>query len=161
MTLGAVQRVLQNLLRERVPVNDLVTILETLLDYAPTTKDVDILTEYVRQALCRYITRQFTAPDGVIRVISLDPRFESALTQAMGGEPMSPDIVSRLVHGVEASLEGVRSKGAQPVILCSVQVRRFLRRLLEKFAPAIPVLSSAEVSSTAHISTVGMVKYEN
>ena len=161
MTLGAVQRVLQNLLRERVPVNDLVTILETLLDYAPTTKDVDILTEYVRQSLCRYITRQFTAPDGVIRVISLDPRFESALTQAMGGEPMSPDIVSRLVHGVEASLEGVRSKGAQPVILCSIQVRRFLRRLLEKFAPAIPVLSSAEVSSTAHISTVGMVKYEN
>ena len=161
MTLGAVQRVLQNLLRERVPVNDLVTILETLLDYAPTTKDVDILTEYVRQSLCRYITRQFTAPDGVIRVISIDPRFESALTQAMGGEPMSPDIVSRLVHGVEASLEGVRSKGAQPVILCSVQVRRFLRRLLEKFAPAIPVLSSAEVSSTAHISTVGMVKYEN
>jgi flagellar biosynthesis protein FlhA len=161
MTLGAVQRVLQNLLRERVPVNDLVTILETLLDYGPTTKDVDILTEYVRQSLCRYITRQFTAPDGVIRVISLDPRFESALTQAMGGEPMSPDIVSRLVHGVEASLEGVRSKGAQPVILCSIQVRRFLRRLLEKFAPAIPVLSSAEVSSTAHISTVGMVKYEN
>ena len=161
MTLGAVQRVLQNLLRERVPVNDLVTILETLLDYAPTTKDVDILTEYVRQSLCRYITRQFTAPDGVIRVISLDPRFESALTNAMGGEPMSPDIVSRLVHGVEASLEGVRSKGAQPVILCSIQVRRFLRRLLEKFAPAIPVLSSAEVSSTAHISTVGMVKYEN
>ncbi len=161
MTLGAVQRVLQNLLRERVPVNDLVTILETLLDYAPTTKDVDILTEYVRQSLCRYITRQFTAPDGIIRVISLDPRFESALTQAMGGEPMSPDIVSRLVHGVEASLEGVRSKGAQPVILCSIQVRRFLRRLLEKFAPAIPVLSSAEMSSTAHISTVGMVKYEN
>ncbi|MHB1011862.1 MAG: flagellar biosynthesis protein FlhA [Desulfobacteria bacterium] len=161
MTLGAVQRVLQNLLRERVPVNDLVTILETLLDYAPTTKDVDILTEYVRQSLCRYITRQFTAPDGVIRVISLDPRFESALTQAMGGEPMSPDTVSRLVHGVEASLEGVKSKGAQPVILCSIQVRRFLRRLLEKFAPAIPVLSSAEVSSTAHISTVGMVKYEN
>jgi len=161
MTLGAVQRVLQNLLRERVPVNDLVTILETLLDYAPTTKDVDILTEYVRQSLCRYITRQFTAPDGVIRVISLDPRFESALTQAMGGEPMSPDIVSRLVHGVEASLEGVRSKGAQPVLLCSIQVRRFLRRLLEKFAPAIPVLSSAEVSSSAHISTVGMVKYEN
>ena len=160
MTLGAVQRVLQNLLRERVPVNDLVTILETLLDYAPTTKDVDILTEYVRQSLCRYITRQFTAPDGVIRVISLDPRFESALTLAMGGEPMSPDLVSRLVHGVEASLEGVRSKGAQPVILCSIQVRRFLRRLLEKFAPAIPVLSSAEVSSTAHISTVGMVKYE-
>lgn len=161
MTLGAVQRVLQNLLRERVPVNDLVTILETLLDYAPATKDVDILTEHVRQSLCRYITRQFTAPDGILRVISLDPRFESALTQAMGGEPMSPDVVSRLIHGIEASLEGVKSKGAQPVILCSIQVRRFLRRLLEKFAPAIPVLSSAEMSSTAHISTVGMVKYEN
>lgn len=161
MTLGGVQRVLQNLLRERVPVNDIVTILETLLDIAPTTKDVDLLTEHVRQGLSRYITRQFAAPDGVISVISLDPRFESALTRAMGGEPMSPDVVSRLLRGIEGCLEGVRAKGAQPVILCSLQVRRFLRRLLEKFAPSIPVLSSAEVSPSARISTVGMVKYEN
>lgn len=79
----------------------------------------------------------------------------------MGGEPMSPDVVSRLLRGIESCLEGVRSKGAQPVILCSLQVRRFLRRLLEKFAPSIPVLSSAEVSPSARISTVGMVKYEN
>jgi flagellar biosynthesis protein FlhA len=161
MTLGGVQRVLQNLLRERVPVNDFVTILETLLDIAPTTKDIDLMTEHVRQGLSRYITRQFSAPDGVISVISLDPRFESALTRAMGGEPMSPDVVSRLLRGIEGCLEGVRAKGAQPVILCSLQVRRFLRRLLEKFAPSIPVLSSAEVSPSARISTVGMVKYEN
>ncbi len=161
MTLGGVQRVLQNLLRERVPVNDIVTILETLLDVAPSSKDIDLLTEHVRQALSRYITRQFSAPDGVIPVISLDPRFESALTRAMGGEPMSPDVVGRLLRGIEGCLEGVKAKGAQPVILCSLQVRRFLRRLLEKFAPSIPVLSSAEVSSTARISTVGMVKYEN
>ena len=161
MTLGGVQRVLQNLLRERVPVNDLVTILETLLDTAPATKDVELLSEHVRQALSRYITRQFTASDGVIRVISLDPRFESALSRAMGGEPMSPDVVSRLVRGIEANLEGVKARGGQPVILCSLQVRRFLRRLLEKFAPSIPVLSSAEVSPSARISTVGMVKYEN
>jgi flagellar biosynthesis protein FlhA len=161
MTLGGVQRVLQNLLRERVPVNDFVTILETLLDIAPTTKDIDLMTEHVRQGLSRYITRQFSAPDGVISVISLDPRFESALTRAMGGEPMSPDVVSRLLRGIEGCLEGVKAKGAQPVILCSLQVRRFLRRLLEKFAPSIPVLSSAEVSPSARISTVGMVKYEN
>jgi flagellar biosynthesis protein FlhA len=161
MTLGGVQRVFQNLLRERVPVNDLVTILETLLDTAPGTKDIDLLTEHVRQALSRYITRQFAAADGVISVISLDPRFESALSRAMGGEPMSPDVVSRLLRGIEGCLDGVKAKGAQPVILCSLQVRRFLRRLLEKFAPSIPVLSSAEVSPSARISTVGMVKYEN
>ncbi len=161
MTLGGVQRVLQNLLRERVPVNDIVTILETLLDIAPTTKDIDLMTEHVRQGLSRYITKQFAAPDGVISVISLDPRFESALTRAMGGEPMSPDVVSRLLRGIESSLEGVKAKGSQPVILCSLQVRRFLRRLLEKFAPSIPVLSSAEVTPSARISTVGMVKYEN
>ncbi|MBS1244741.1 MAG: Flagellar biosynthesis protein FlhA, partial [Deltaproteobacteria bacterium] len=161
MTLGGVQRVLQNLLRERVPVNDIVTILETLLDIAPTTKDIDLMTEHVRQGLSRYITKQFAAPDGVISVISLDPRFESALTRAMGGEPMSPDVVSRLLRGIEGCLEGVRAKGSQPVILCSLQARRFLRRLLEKFAPSIPVLSSAEVTPSARISTVGMVKYEN
>jgi len=161
MTLGGVQRVLQNLLRERVPVNDLVTILETLLDHAPATKDVDLLTEYVRQSLSRYITRQFASPDGAIRALSLDPRFESALAQAMGGQPMSPDVLNRLVRGVEAGLDGFKSRGGQPVILCSLQVRRFLRRLLEKFVPSIPVLSSAEVSSAARIATVGMVKYEN
>jgi flagellar biosynthesis protein FlhA len=161
MTLGGVQRVLQNLLRERVPVNDIVTILETLLDVAPTTKDIDLMTEHVRQALSRYITKQFAATDGVISVISLDPRYESALTRAMGGEPMSPDVVSRLLRGIEGCLEGVKARGGQPVILCSLQVRRFLRRLLEKFAPSIPVLSSAEVTPSARISTVGMVKYEN
>ena len=161
MTLGGVQRVLQNLLRERVPVNDIVTILEALLDVAPTTKDIDVMTEHVRQGLSRYITKQFAGADGVMSVISLDPRFESALSRAMGGEPLNPDIVSRLLRGIEGSLEGVRARGSQPVILCSMQIRRFLRRLLEKFAPSIPVLSSAEVSSTAKISTVGMVKYEN
>ena len=161
MTLGGVQRVLQNLLRERVPVNDIVTILETLLDVAPATKDIDIMTEHVRQGLSRYITKQFAGADGVISVISLDPRFEGVLSRAMNGEPMNPDVVSKLLRGIEGSLEGVRARGVHPVILCSMQVRRFLRRLLEKFAPSIPVLSSAEVSSSAKISTVGMVKYEN
>ncbi|MCL1925773.1 MAG: flagellar biosynthesis protein FlhA [Syntrophorhabdaceae bacterium] len=161
MTLGGVQRVLQNLLRERVPVNDIVTILETLLDIAPTTKDIDIMTEHVRQGLSRYITKQFSGSDGVISVISLDPRFENALNRAMSGEPMSPDVVGRLVRGIEGCMEGVRARGTQPVILCSMQVRRFLRRLLEKFAPSISVLSSAEVSPSAKITTVGMVRYEN
>ena len=161
MTLGGVQRVLQNLLRERVPVNDIVTILETLLDIAPTTKDIDIMTEHVRQGLSRYITKQFAGADGVISVISIDPRFESALAKAMGGEPMSPDVVSRLLRGIETCLDGVRARGTHPVVLCSIQVRRFLKRLLEKFAPSISVLSSAEVSPSAKISTVGMVRYEN
>ena len=123
--IGLLHRVLQNLLRERVPVNDIVTILETLLDIAPSTKDIDIMTEHVRQGLARYITKQFAASDGVISVISLDPRFESALTRAMGGEPMSPDVVSRLLRGIESCLEGVRSRRAQPVILCSLQRAAF------------------------------------
>lgn len=160
MTLGGVQRVLQNLLRERVPLNDLVTILETLLDHAPATKDAEILCEYVRQALARQIAKQHTAADGVLYVLSLDPRFEGTLVQAMGGEALPPEAVGRLVKGVEKSLDGFRAKGVKPVILCSAQVRRFLRRLLERVMPSVAVLSSVEIPPSARIFAIGVVSHE-
>ena len=162
MTLGGVQRVLQNLLRERVPINDIVTVLETLLDYSPTTKDVELLTEYVRQSLSRYITKQYSTQDGSIPVLTLDPKFERTIYQAAeSGEVMSPDAVGRLIKGIEKVLAGSRVKGAQPVILCSVQVRRLLKRLMEKFLPSVVVLSNAEIPQSARLFTMGMVRYED
>lgn len=163
LTLGGVQRVLQNLLRERVPINDLVTILDTLLDYAPSIKDTEMLTEYVRQALSRYITRQYATQDGSIPVLTLDPKFERILSQTVeAGGAISPDIVSKLIRGVENVLGKDKLKGGiQPIILCSTQVRRFLRRLVEKFLPSVVVLSNAEISPSARLYTIGMVRYED
>jgi flagellar biosynthesis protein FlhA len=162
LTLGGVQRVLQNLLKERVPINDLVTILETLVDFAPTTKDIDLLTENVRQALSRFITRQYAGRDGSIPVMTLDPKFERVLYQTVEtGDAISPDSVNRLLRGIEGILKNDRIKGIQPIVLCSPQIRRFLKKLMEKFLPAVVVLSNAEISSAARIYTIGMVRYED
>jgi flagellar biosynthesis protein FlhA len=162
LTLGGVQRVLQNLLKERVPINDLVTILETLLDHAPTVKDTELLTEYVRQALSRYITKQYASTDGSIPVLTLDPKFERTLAQNMNtGEAISPDTVGRLMKGIEKVLSADTLKGIQPVVLCSAQIRRILRKLMEKFLPSVVVLSNAEISPFARLYTMGMVRYED
>ncbi|NTW58593.1 MAG: flagellar biosynthesis protein FlhA [Nitrospirae bacterium] len=162
LTLGGIQRVLQNLLKERVPINDLVTILETLLDHAPQTKDAELLTEYVRQSLARFITRQHVASDGGVHVMTLDPRFERALLQAMeAGGAISPDIVTRLMRVIESAVTGSKMKGLQPIILCSAQARRFLRKIVERFLPSVAVLSNAELSSTVRLYTTGVLKYED
>ncbi|KJJ84900.1 flagellar biosynthesis protein FlhA [Candidatus Omnitrophus magneticus] len=102
LTLGAVQRVLQNLLRERVPINDMVSVLETLLDYSPSTKDVEALTEFVRQALARYITKQYMVPDGNLPVFTLDPRFETPLSRTVQtGEAINPELIRKLVKSID------------------------------------------------------------
>lgn len=162
MTLGGVQRVLQNLLRERVPINDMVTILETLLDYAPTTKDVELLTEYVRQALSRFLTKQYIAPDGNLYVMTLDPRFERLLNEAIeSGGAINPDVVNKLMKSIEKAIKEGRFKGTQPVILCSSYIRRFLRKIIERFLASIAVLSTAEIPASVKLFNTGVLRYED
>jgi flagellar biosynthesis protein FlhA len=162
LTLGGLQRVLQNLLKERVPINDLITILETLVDYAPQTKDAEVLTEQVRQSLARFITKQYMASDNGIHVMTLDPRFERALLQAQeAGGAINPEVVTRLMKTIEAALSSGRLKGMQPIILCSTQVRRFLKKIAERFLPSLVVLSNAELSPSARLYTAGVLKYED
>jgi flagellar biosynthesis protein FlhA len=162
LTLGSVQRVLQNLLKERVPINDLVSILETLLDYAPSVKDVEMLTEFVRQALSRYITRQYMSAENSIYVMILDPRFEKELQQSMdAGGAVSPDIVTKLTRALENALREDKFKGPQPIILCSARVRRFFRKITERFLPSVVILSNAEISPSVKLYTTGVLKYEN
>ncbi len=162
MTLGAVQRVLQNLLRERVPINDLSVILETLLDYSPTVKDIEILTEYARQALSRYITRQYITKEGNIPVITLDPKYEMQFNKAAEeGKAISPDIVSKLIKGIEGVLRKSNLSGTQPIILSSTNIRRFLKKVTERFLPSIVVLSNVEIYPSANIYTMGMIEYED
>jgi flagellar biosynthesis protein FlhA len=162
LSLGGVQRVLQNLLKERVPINDLVTVLETLLDHAPAVKDPEVLTEFVRQALSRFITKQYLASDGGVHGMTLDPRFERALAQAMeAGGIINPEVVSRLIKALEKAVADERMKGVQPIILCSAQVRRFLKKITERFLPSLAVLSNAELSPSVRIYSTGVLSYEN
>ncbi len=162
LTLGNVQRVFQNLLKERVAINDKVTILETLLDYSAATKDPEILTEYVRQALSRFITNQYVSHAGDMKVMTIDPRFERELSQATeAGGVISPDIISKLIKAMEQALASDTLKGAYPVILCSAQVRRFLRKITERLLPSLVILSNAEISPSVKLSITGVLRYED
>jgi flagellar biosynthesis protein FlhA len=162
MTLGGVQRVLQNLLREQVTIKDMVTILETLLDFAPALKDLDLLTEHVRQSLSRYLTKQYEGHDGSIPIMVLDPRFEKPIYESIEtGGNISPDLISKLLKAVEKILGKGEKVESQPVLVCSAPIRRFLRRVADKFLPSVAVLSNAEIAGSAKIYTLGMVRYED
>ena len=160
LTLGAVQRVLQNLLRERVPIKDIMTIFDILLDYSPKIKDPDTLTEYARQALARTITKQYVNDDGKLPVFTLDPTYEKLLTQ-VDGNSINPDVLSKLVKSVEKVLTSGLLKGAQPVILCSTNVRKYIRKIVERISTSLVVLSHSEIVPTTNLDIRGMVKYEN
>ncbi len=163
LTLGGVQRVLQNLLKERVPIKDIVTILETLLDYAPSTKDTELLTEYVRQALSRVITKQYLSPDGLLYVMTLDPAFEGTILDSMDdGGALDPGVVNSLIKAVEKAFSSADAAKLQyPIVLCSSRVRRFLKRVMERFLPSVIVLSSAEILPSVKPYIVGVIRYEN
>jgi len=163
LALGVVQRVLQNLLRERVPIRDLLTIVETLADYGPVTKDPDVLTEYVRQKLSRSIVKQFETPEGTLPVIALDPRIEDLLREKLvRGEQgsylaLEPGVAQKILTNIHQTLDRVTHLNYQPVILCSPGVRRHLKKLLDRFLPQVAVLSHSELTSQTKIQSLGTV----
>lgn len=164
LPLGTVVRILSNLLRERVPVRDLRTILEVLADHATTTKDPDSLTEVARQALGRAITRQYLHPDGTLPVINLDPRLDRKLAEqvaatAQGGYwSLDPGIAQKLLAGLKQAAERVAAKGQQPIVLCSPTLRRHLRKLSERVLSSVPVLAFSEVDGIARIKALETVR---
>lgn len=163
LALGSVQRVLQNLLKEKVPIKDMVTILETLLDYSSSTKDTELLTEYVRQALSRVITKQYLSPDGSLYVMTLDPAFEKLIMDSADGvSAMEPYVINRLIRAMEKAFRSTDAhKISYPIILCSSQARRFIRKITERLLPSAVILSSAEVAPSAKPYIVGVVRYED
>jgi len=160
LTLGAVQRVLQNLLKERVPIKDIMAIFDSLLDYSPNMKDPELLTEQVRQALSRTITKQYTDDKGKLPVFTVDPTFERMLSQSEGGQ-VNPDVIHKIAKSIENVLATGQLQGSQPIILCSSNIRRLLRKIVERISSAIVVLSTAEIISTTNLDIKGMVRYEN
>ncbi len=160
LTLGAVQRVLQNLLKERIPIKDIMAIFDSLLDNSPNVKDPEMLTEYVRQALSRTITRQYMDDNGKLPVFTVDPTFERMLSEVEKGQ-VNPDIVNKIAKSIEGVLSSGSLQGAQPIILCSSNIRRFKRKIVERISSAIVVLSTAEIIATTNLDIRGMVRYEN
>ncbi len=164
MSLGEVQKVLQNLLKERVPLHDMVTILEELADQGRTTKDIDSLTESVRQALRRTITAQHVNEDNRMQVVTIDPKLEKKISESIqytkqGSFPvMDPEVTQNLVDGISKVTDNLYKKGISPVLLTSPTVRLPLKRLLERFHLNLPVLSINEVLPEVKVEAVGVIK---
>jgi flagellar biosynthesis protein FlhA len=163
LSLGVIQRVLQNLLRERVSIRDFLTIVETLADYAPLSKDPEILTEYVRQKLARSIVRQYENAEGVLAIVSLDQQIEDLLREKIqrGDQgtylALEPNLAQRILRSVHQALDRLAQVNIQPVLLCSPLVRRHLKKLLDRFLPQVVVLSHSELTSQAKIQSLGTV----
>lgn len=164
LTLGEIQKVLQNLLREGIPVHDLETILEELADQARVTRDVDILTERVREALQRTITYLFTSPGEPLTVITLAPELEKEIANSLkstgkGILPvLGPQKMQQLIASLEKLLHKLEAKGeTAPVILTSPGIRLPLRRFLEGFFPQLAVLSVHEILPEIKVESAGVI----
>ena len=163
MSIGEIQKILQNLLREGIPLQDLPTILETLADFAPTTKDSDALTEYVRQSLSRTISARFSEGKK-LQVITLDPVLEKRIAESLqqtihGTYPvLEPDTAQRILRGTTNLLEKLRQKGFSPVVLTSARIRLPFRRLIERYLHDLTVLSFEEILPQLEVESVGVLK---
>ncbi|MEW6426833.1 MAG: flagellar biosynthesis protein FlhA [Thermodesulfobacteriota bacterium] len=164
LPLGGVQKVLQNLLRERVSIRDMLTICETLADYAPMTKDPDILTEYVRRKLARHIVSSLVDEENSLHALTIETRIEDLLRESLQKSDqgyflnLEPNLAQRLIKSVQEEAERVSGEGYQPIILCSPAVRRHLWQLLSRFISQIVVLSNTELTSRVMIKSLGTIE---
>ncbi|WP_297452765.1 flagellar biosynthesis protein FlhA [Persephonella sp.] len=160
--LNIVHRVLQNLLKENVPVRDLLTIVETLSDYITKTDDPEVLTEFVRQALNRVITSQYEK-DGVLYAVTLGPKTENYIMEKVhenGGSlpPFEPTFVQKFVQDLTNQAQQFVLKQATPVLLTSPATRRFVRKIIEPYLPDFVVLSYAEINPKTKVNVLGVVE---
>jgi len=164
LPLGGVVKVLQNLLREQVPIRDLLAILETLADWAPATKDLDLLTEYVRQALARTISKMHLTPEGTLPVLTLDHSIESAMVEAIQRTDqgtlfaLDPSVAQKMVNNLVQTMEKYTALNYQPVIVCSAHIRGHFKKLVDRFIPNITVLSYDEIINNIEIQSLGTLE---
>ncbi len=163
---GQVQRVLQNLLHERISVRQLPTILETLTDYGALTKDVDVLSEYVRHGLARVITGQYADAEGTINAVLIDPQVEPQLSNSLQKTAhgstlvLDPNMGRRLTEAIGQAVQQATAVAPTPVVLCSPTLRLALKRFIERELPKLAVLSYSDITSEAAIQSVGLVRLE-
>jgi flagellar biosynthesis protein FlhA len=167
MTVGDIQKVLSNLLKEQVSIRDMVTILETLADYAKLTKDSDVLTEYVRQALKRSISRQYAGKNNHLQVLTLDPALEEKLRDSVRQSDfgsylaVDPSIAQGMIDKLIAQHENLMRQGLSTIVLCAPVLRIYFKRLLDRFIPDLIVLSYNEIEPDVNVEVMGMVSSEN
>lgn len=165
LTLGEVQKVLQNLVRERVSIRDLVSILETLADYAPATRNVAVLTEYVRQAIGRSLCKPYLNARGELQVLTLSPEIEKAVADALTHTEqgtylaMDPTLAREMIQRIKNAVEtSFPASGGQPLLVCAATVRMYIRQLLEHFISNLIILSHNEIPSNVNIVPIGIIK---
>jgi len=163
LSLGEVQKVLQNLLRERVPIYDMVTILESLADNGKAIKDLELLTENVRHALKRTLVKSYLNMEGKLEVITIHPDLEelvaSNIQKTMSGSMpvLKPNVINKLFDNLNKTLNETTLKGMEPVLLASPRIRVAFRNLISFNFPNTAVLSINEVPNDVEIEAVGMV----
>ncbi len=164
LSLGIVQKVMQNLIRERISIRDLLTIVETLADYAVLTKDPDLLTEYVRNKLSRSIISPYIGEDGFLKLITMDQDVEDLLIQGIQktdhGSYLSidPKVADSIIVSIKKESEKAMSKNIQPILLTSPVIRRHLKKMVEYFVPSLMVLSQSELLSDIGFKSIGKVR---
>lgn len=165
ITYANLEKILKNLLQEGIPIKDLGTILETVADAGATTHDIDMITEQVRGALSRTITRRF-CENGQLRVVTLDAEVEkrvlSALTKNDRGVylALSPDIMQQIVSQLGELRKKFNELSQTPIVLTSQIIRVYLSRMLHQFYPDIYVLSFNEITSNVQIQAIGNIALE-
>lgn len=166
LSVGEVQKVLQNLLMEGISIRDSITIFETLADYAPTTHDADILTEYARQSLKRAISNKYFSPNEATSVITLDPKVEQEIMNAVKQTEqgaylaLDPDYSAKLMEALQEESAKLEELGRTPIIITSPIVRMYFKHLTMEQFKNLHVLSYNEVDSDVELQSVGMVTVE-
>lgn len=165
LPLGSIQKVLQNLLKELVPIKDLVQILESLIDYSRVTKNIDVLTEYVRHSLGDTIANSYRDQNNVIHATNLDDQLESYITDALSKQEaatqtlgLTPDMLNNLNRSLTSMMDYFRNLGYPPVIVTSATIRPYFFRLINSSFPDINVLSYTELPSNIEIEFLGKVE---
>ncbi len=167
LTLGIVQEVVKNLLRERISVKDFVTILETLIDNAPVTKDPEALTELVRQKLCRTLCGQYQGESNKISTISFEPGLEQQIINSvhdMGNKSvlaLEPNYAQKIIDAIVETVKNASVAGNSAVLLTSSSLRNHIRKLTETAIPYLPVLSYKEIAPGIQIESLGIVSLTN
>ena len=164
LSLGAVQKVLQNLVRENVSIRDMLTIVEALADYGPSIQDPGQLTEYVRSHMSRTIIKPYLASDGTLPILTFGPNVDAKLNDAVrtseggGFLALDPGSAQQIIQSVNNAAENVMDTDGQPVLLCTPQLRSHLSQLMVRFLPTVPVISQAEIPASVRIMSAGTVE---
>ena len=167
LNVGEIQKVLQNLLREGISIRDLVSIFEVLADHAPTTRDTDVLTEYVRQGLKRAISNKFFGGEENSTVITLDPKIEQEImnsvkqTEQGAYLTLDPDITRKILAATEKEVAKLEEAGQVPIIITSPIVRMYFKKLTNDYFQNLIVISYNEIESNIELQSVGMVTIDD